>query len=141
MTQRDRELLIKDLCARLPYGVKVSKVVEDWTSEPHPIRSINLNNIVVEDGEFEDGTPDIDIWDYEEIKPYLVPLSSMTDEQKREYASLVWFNGLSRGWNSDDAIILDEVPMLIDFYHKNHIDYRGFIPMGIALDATGLNIY
>lgn len=55
--------------------------------------------------------------------------------------SLVWFNGLSRGWNSDDAIILDEVPMLTDFYHKNHIDYRGLIPKGLAVDATDKNIY
>ncbi|MBQ2396454.1 MAG: hypothetical protein II304_05355, partial [Bacteroidales bacterium] len=76
-----------------------------------------------------------------DIKPYLFPLSSMTEEQKKEYCSLVWFDGLSAGWNRDDAIILNEVEMLIDFYHKNHLDYRGLIPMGLANDATGLNIY
>ena len=84
MTQEEKQLLLVDLSARLPYGVKVSKVVGDWTSEPHQIRSINLNNIIVEDGEFEDGTPDIDVLGYENIKPYLFPLSSMTEEQKEE---------------------------------------------------------
>ena len=123
-TNGNTKELIKDLCSRLPYGVKVSKVVENWTSDPHPIRSINLNNIIVEDGEFEDGTPDIDVWNYEEIKPYLFPLSSMTEKQKIELTCII---------DSDYA--------QIDWYNKNHIDYRGLIPMGLALDATGLNIY
>ena len=133
MKQENKELLLKDLCARLPYGVKVSKVVENWTSDPHPIRSINLNNIIVEDGEFEDGTPDIDIWDYEDIKPYLFPLSSMTEEQKREY------HELTDGFFGASVLITFED--LTDFFNKNHIDYRCLIPMDLANDATNLNIY
>ena len=68
-------------------------------------------------------------------------MSSMTEEQKKEYRSLVWYDGLSTGWDRDDAVILNEVEMLIDFYHKNHLDWRGLIPKGLAIDATGLNVY
>ena len=135
MTQEDKELLLKDLCARLPYGIKVSKVVEDWISDPRPIRSINLNNIIVEDGEFEDGTPDIDVWDYEEFKPYLFPMSSMTEDQKKEENSFDPFK-------TDEVKTLgDWAVCLVDFYNKYHFDYHGLIEKGLALDATGLNIY
>ena len=143
MTQENKKLLIKDICARLPYGVKVSKVVGEWTSEPRPIRSINLNNIIVEDGEFEDGTPDIDVWDYEDFKPYLYPLSSITREQERELSKL----GVSYGEYAihDDirglGIMVDEAYIFFEFCYKHHIDFLDLIPMGLALDATGKNVY
>ena len=147
MTQEDKELLLlKDLCARLPYGVKVSKIVEDWTSDPRPIRSINLNNIIVVDGEFEDGTPDIDVWGYEDFKPYLFPLSSMTEEQYESFIIVSGWDGdyedIKRGKFSCVGYIgIDYIYDTIDWFIKNHFDYRGLIPKGIALDATGLNIY
>ena len=144
MTQKDKELLLKDLCARFMYDVICMDIHADK-------KFINKWNVVGIDRYFGDEFLQVSISNCEEtygyktpvenIKPYLFPLSSMTEEQKKEYNSLVWFNGLSRGWNSDDAVILDEVPMLTDFYHKNHIDYRGFIEKGLALDATGKNIY
>ena len=140
MTQEDKDLLFKDLCARLPYGVMLSITHNEYTDETFNARISTIdycNEVKVRYGfeEYEQA------FSLEQIKPYLFPLSSMTEEQKKEYCSLVWFNGLSRGWNSDDAIILDEVPMLTDFYHKNHIDYRGLIEKSLALDATGLGIY
>ena len=64
----------------------------------------------------------------EDIKPYLFPLSSMTDKQKDELYMIK---------NYEDNILTSE----IEFYHKNHLDYRGLIPMELAIDATGLNIY
>ena len=142
MTQ-DKDLLLKDLCARLPYGVKVSKVVEDWTSEPNPLRSINLNNIIVEDGEFEDGTPDIDIWDYEDIKPYLFPLSSMTEEQHNElftYFHDVEMKEIETSGDYFKAAYLGENAKY-DWLNKNHFDYHYLISKGLAIDATGKNIY
>ena len=63
-----------------------------------------------------------------EYKPYLFPLSSMTEEQKKE-----WLYTLS----SDYHITYDTV----DWCNKNHFDYRGLIEKGLAIDATGLNIY
>lgn len=137
MTQEDKELLLKDLCARLPYGVKLEC---KWKT-PAPNGTYDM--IITMDSFVLDQICNIDDTDvpFDKVKPYLFPLSSMTEEQKKEYCSLVWFDGLSAGWNRDDAIILNEVEMLIDFYHKNHLDWRGLIPMGLANDATGLNIY
>ena len=141
MKQEDKELLLKDLCARLPYGVKISKVIGDLVSEPRPIRSINLNNIIVEDGEFEDGTPDIDVWNYEEIKPYLFPLSSMTEEQRKELRKIMDFveatfmNACCKG-----GFTLS-FTNLTDWLNANHFDYRGLIPKDLAIDATGLGVY
>ena len=63
-----------------------------------------------------------------EYKPYLFPLSSMTEEQKKE-----WLYTLSSDYN----ITYDTV----DWLNKNHFDYRGLIEKGLAIDATGLNIY
>ena len=131
MTREDKNLLLKDLCARLPYGVKCRY---------HHIQDI-INSKIIDISMFGRVNIDGHIKDVCDIKPYLFPLSSMTEEQKKEYWSLVWFDGLSAGWNRDDAVILNEVEMLIDFYHKNHLDWRGVIEKGLAIDATGLNIY
>ena len=132
MTQEDKELLLKDLCARLPYGVKFIDILNP--KEPLlTMQSIDSDGLVMATDGFS--------FEIEDIKPYLFPMSSMTEEQKKEYCSWVWFDGLSAGWNRDDAVVLDEVEELIDFYHKNHLDWRGLIPKGLANDATGKNIY
>ena len=116
MTQEQKDLLLKDLCARLPYGVKIS--VND---KVETLQGINILDTVVE----YDSCLSSDI---EEVKPYLFPLSSMTEEQEKE-----WRYTLS----SDGNITYDTV----DWCNKNHFDYRGLIPMGLANDATELNIY
>lgn len=132
MTQEEKDILLKDLSARLPYGVKISKVIENFISEPRPLCSINLNTIIVEDGE------EFDVWNYEEIKPYLFPLSSMTEEQKRELTNLVEETAFQILHSEDNN---PHPHIAMDWYNKNHFDYRGLIPMGLANDATGLNIY
>jgi hypothetical protein len=66
-----------------------------------------------------------------DIKPYLFPLASMTPKQKAELAHLTA--------NIDG--IFEQVLAEIDFYHRHHIDYRGLISLGLAIDATGLDIY
>ena len=118
MTQQDKELLIRDLCARLPYDVKVlydNKVFSiDYVSSIHEeIKLDTCDNYTI---------------NVSDVKPYLFPLSSMTEEQKKE-----WFYTLS----SDYHITYDTV----DWCNKNHFDYRGLIEKGLALNATGLNIY
>ena len=120
MTQKDRELLLKDLCVRLPYGVKIS--VND---KIETLQGINILDNVVEYGEFLSS-------DITEVKPYLFPLDSMTDEQKEEWKSLVIQDAFGK---SDGSLTVQ------DFYNMNYIDCRGLIPMGLANDATGLNIY
>lgn len=121
MTQAEKELLTKDLCARLPYGVKVKvKYYDDvWK-----LLAIYTNGTTYVTRDI--GYP-IETY-FEDCKPYLFPLSSMTEEQKTSHNFLK---------NSAYANPIK----LINFYHKNHFDYNGLIPKGLANDATGLNIY
>ena len=129
MTQNDKKLLLKDLCGRLPYGVKV-KFEYVITS---PAEIIGINKFFIE---CKDVSADI-----EDVKPYLFPLSSMTEEQKKEYDSIIYHNVELHWERYYDVIDVDWFEVLQDFYNKNHLDYRGLIPMGLAIDATGLNIY
>ena len=127
MTQEQKSLLIKDLCARLPYGVKFMCNKNIYTTK-------GLDLIVADEGAWEyavtaKGTAPIEI-DF--IKPYLFPLSSMTEEQKREYQYI------TERWMYDSSYSIGDS---IDWLNKNHFDYRGLIERGLAIDATGLNIY
>ena len=123
MTQEHKELLFKDLCARLPYGIKFLR--ESWNYEWDQELSVIE---VLEDIDKDGYINRTKVYNVEDIKPYLFPLSSMTEEQEKE-----WLYTLS----SDYHITYDTV----DWLNKNHFDYRGLIPMGLAIDATNLNIY
>lgn len=135
MTQEDKELLLKDLCARLPYGVKLQKTYEPNVTVE--LYSINTNNNTIKfytykgEGLTMCDTGDIERFGNLRYKPYLFPLSSMTEEQERELTNITYSN------NDDATIAL----LTVDWFNKNHFDYRGLIPMGLANDATGLNIY
>ena len=123
MTQEDKELLLKDFCARIPYGVKFA-----CNKNIYIAKGIDL--IVTDEGDWEyaitsKGIVPIEI-DF--IKPYLFPLSSMTEEQQLDLTKFV-ANGIN-GKN-----------ILYDWYNKNHFDYRGLIKKGLAIDVTRLNIY
>ena len=142
MTQEDKELLLKDLCARLPYGVKVAFFNEDLTyhSEPKTLTGIEcINNLNYSSLEDEDGNTTI----VEFVKPYLFPLSSMTEEQKREYYSLKHEVPVCHYEYGDvvEEFELYDSPESFEYLIENHFDYRGLIPMGLANDATGKNIY
>lgn len=123
MTQENKEFLLKDLCARLPYGIKFLR--ESWNYEWDQELSVIE---VLEDIDKDGYINRTKVYNVEDIKPYLFPLSSMTEEQEKE-----WLYTLS----SDYHITYDT----IDWLNKNNFDYRGLIPMGLAIDATGLNIY
>lgn len=128
MKQEEKDLLIKDLCARLPYGVKANNEIQgDFV-----IDGVYENYIFVRSTS-RHGWINCNNFHIEKVKPYLFPLSSMTEEQKKEYKQfLVDIDGY--------AYSIDCVPQ-IDWLNKNHFDYRGLIPMGLAIDATGLNVY
>lgn len=138
MTQKDKELLLKDLCARLPYGVKF-----ECNKNVYTAKGIDL--IVTDEGDWEyavtaKGIAPIEI-DF--IKPYLLPLSSMNEEQKREYNFWKHEVPVCHYEYGDvvEEIELYDSPESFEYLIQNHFDYRGLIPMGLAIDATGLNIY
>lgn len=130
MTQEDKELLLKDLCARLPYGVKYMKYSWNYdTDQELPI--IETLECVDRDSYINHRR----VYTVGDIKPYLFPLSSMSEEQKKEMKSFDPFK-------TDEVKTLgDWAVRLVEFYNKHHLDYHGLIPKGLANDATGLNIY
>jgi hypothetical protein len=143
MILEDNELLLKDLCARLPYGVKVKfKVNEVSAIEEKFIYNIDGEYSYITNGK---SYLTLDIIKalfnnhLDEIKPYLFPLSSMTEEQKNELEDTLSKLSLKLLFDEISSEVAESC--VIDFYNKKHIDYRGLIPMGLAIDATGLNIY
>ena len=142
MKQEDKDLLLKDLCARLPYNPLVEYKGESYNAlgiahgrlvlcKPFMSYTLNEHPLV------------------EEVKPYLFPLSSMTEEQKIEcfkgtpleidkYGDIAVKDDFYGGSQYTDLEIYLEV---IDWINKNHFDYRGLIEKGLAIDCTNLNIY
>lgn len=112
--EQKQQLLLKDLCARLPYGVKIERTYVDYPTTLHE--------------------EDIVSWKIGEIKikPYLRPLSSMTEEEKAEYTSYCFEQPFLQ---KDKTPNLGSVPMCIDWLLAHHFDFRGLIPMGLALEA------
>lgn len=124
MTQEDRELLLKDIYARIPYGVE--GCCEGETFRTTPLHwyaeyevGYSIDYMIIKNG-----------W-----RPYLFPLSSMTEEQKTELMELMYKVDTPFG------VIFSENIDYFDWLNKNHFDYRGLIEKGLAIDATGLNIY
>ena len=149
MTQEEKMLLIKDLSARLPYAVTVEHT-SGFRGTLHDITIHHMydNNDNIYDAIcYTDFFGDEDDVYIEYFKPYLFPLSSMTEEQQEEF---------DRIYADDMQVVannlknrLDGKPYEtnlghyrhIDWLNANHFDYRGLIPKGLAIDATGLNIY
>ena len=135
MTQNEKELLLKDLCARLPYGVKAyvkhwAKLDWKYYEGVFTVKSVHtsLNDIIYASSEKYGVEVILGHTDYV-IKPYLFPLSSMTEEQLLELSSISFENSI------DSSI------KTLNWCYKNHLDINNLIPMGLANDATGLNIY
>lgn len=133
MTQEEKQLLLKDLCARLPYGLKINirdehsqKMVDDILCAYH-IVGISYN--------LESRNP----------RPYLRPLSSMTEEEEKELKSILREKSFTVDCHNELIIYTDSEydcdHYFSDFYdiqdwlNKKGFDYRGLIPMGLALEA------
>lgn len=130
MTQEDKELLLRDLCARLPYGVIVvtpkgrGYICEiNFTIFGYEL-GVNINPIIR------------DTFSINDVKPYLFPLSSMTEEEKEEYCQLQ-----QRVIYNSNGVINEDVTKYINYCYKKHLDINNLIPIGLAIDATNLNIY
>ena len=125
MKKEDKALLLKDLCTRLPYNVICQ--VEFKENGKYNSKVMLLSGIFTDEAYFT--TKGGSIYS-NEYKPYLFPLSSMTEEEKLMY------EGLMIG-TDNISYMLD----VIDWLNSHHFDYRGLIERGLAIDATGLNIY
>ena len=126
MTQEEKQLLLKDLCARLPYGLKVN-----CEKYQRPVTVLYAGNI--DEVKFKEtgGIAHICI-----IKPYLRPLSSITEEEKEEASEAIEIELKALqgpgGFTVENAA---SYAFMIDFYNKHHLDYRGLIEKGLALKA------
>lgn len=117
MTQDEKSILLKDLCARLPYGVRVN-IKTKKSSYTATVCEITRNYICIEGGGdkyFSHGT----------YKPYLRPMSSMTEEEKKEYHKLC---------DNYYDIYFDSIGS-IDWLNAHYFDYRGLIEKGLAIEA------
>ena len=148
MTQEDKELLFKDLCARLPYGVivvtpkgrgyvcNINLTIFDYEL------GVNINPIIR------------DPFSINDVKPYLFPLSSMTEKQEKEIQEIIGnpdyacitrkTDGLElwlESTDTDPTIWLDAIFEVQEYHNKNHFDYKKKKKKGLAIDVTGLNIY
>lgn len=134
MTKEDKMLLIKDLSSRLPYAVHVQHI----SGVSGILRNISIYHKYDENDNIYDAICYTDLFKdgssigIEHFKPYLFPLSSMTDNQKQEYQYI------TERWMYDPSYSISDS---IDWLNKNHFDYRNLIDKNLAIDATGLNIY
>ena len=129
MTQDEKDLLLKDICGRLPYGVKV--LYNGWDSD-HGCEFTTVEDLIGIDDKFihtlwrgeRDKHSIVEPLSIIDYKPYLRPLSNMTDEEHEEYRKYVKeVNGLTYNINCSD---------LIDWFNRKMFDHHGLIPKGLA---------
>ncbi len=136
MKQEDKELLLQDLCARLPYGVhccvlNLNKTIKEDNDIIYGILGDNIVTLKSDKNE---------CYMHYQVKPYLRPMSSMTKEEIKECYQLqkdtinITFDEYDEEW--EKAIDLPYFKSLVDFYNSHHLDYCGLIEKGLALEAS-----
>ena len=123
MTPEEKKLLLIDLCAREPYHPRIQVFNQGYEG-------------------FQDGEFDTNLWlhhidafrfDRIEISPYLRPMSSMTDEERKD-----WYRYSKVDYDCEfkpePTLSLDHCHLSVDWLNKYGFDYRGLIPMGLALE-------
>lgn len=134
MTQEEKQLLLKVLCEGLPYGVKIN-IMNDYT-------------FTMEDVEFKVYHLTTASYNFEcrGLRPYLRPISSMTDDERKELSKILNYefyidNDFALAAEDDrHRIRLDLCEGYIDWLNAHHFDYRGLIDVGLALEAPD-NMY
>jgi len=124
MTQEEKQLLLKDLCARLPY-------FENWVQyegKDYIVTGYGHGRVSLLSSPFSSASGPCPL--VEEVKPYLCPMSSMTKEER-----LIYEQRLHDVGRSVDVIDTDEIVQHIDWLNKHHFDYCGLIDKGLALEA------
>ena len=155
MKQEDKILLVKDLCSRLPYGVRVASsgisgvlhdisVLHVYEGNNDSDKPDSIVDYVAYIDFFGDGYP----YEVEAFKPYLFPIASITKEQLYEVSQILgkddviifsdYLDIINHARNSFSYLELDA---LFEWFNKNHFDYRNLIEKGLAIDCTNMNIY
>lgn len=136
MTQEEKQLVLTDICARLPYGVKAQ--VCGWDEEkgevevPLKVYSINTDGYL----SFEYNHYSVETVYVEDCRLYLRPMSSMTEEEKQRYNQFIYhLEAYSLPNYGGYFVFVDEMHELQDWLNRNHFDYRGLIEKGLALEA------
>lgn len=130
MTQEEKKLLLIDLCAREPYHPRIQVFNDDYEG-------------------FQVGEFDTNLWfhhveaflcDRIEILPYLRPMGSMTEEERKEYKSFIFTQHHEWDGHSThtDYVEIDDVERYVTWLNKKGFDYRGLIPMGLALEEKNI---
>lgn len=121
MTTEEKDLLLKDLSARLPYNLRIRTHYEDDIYGDiilHKISGARVN----------------DLYKIENCKPYLRPMSNMTEEEMDKLAEF-------HIWNDGEKIFpdcnckLSDIVSAMNWLNKKMFDYRGLIEKGLALEA------
>lgn len=142
MTEQEKKILFQAICESFPHGLKCTTKAYGWPGV-YSICGCIGNKIILDCPKEVEGD---DIWLVQNIVPYLRPMSSMTDEEFQKLRSICphsminktnvtgWFVGIN---GSDYGRIsrIDEISKFIDWLNAYHFDYRGLIPMGLALEA------
>ena len=136
MTLEEKSLLLRDLCARLPYGLKVKS-----EKYPFPVTILYSGNINEVKFKETGGIENICT-----IKLYLFPLSSITEGQKNQISQLlldakIEYPPYEEDYDNLLVSSIKQANALINYCLANHLDINCLIEKGLAIDATGLNIY
>ena len=117
MEQKHKDLLVKDLCARLPYNVKcnINFNQKDSTLTTELLQGVMTESI--------------------SVKPYLRPLCSMTAQERADWSKESHID-YECEYHIDMTIDVENCHLSVDWLNEHHFDYRGLIPMGLALEAT-----
>ena len=140
MKKEDKDILYKDICARVPYNLCV-----EYNKKPYYLVSCTSKwvNLARKTSPYSFAT------DLGDIKPYLYPMSSITEEQLYEFycrfvENEVDFDDFKTYYKNTFHKVLTSISDcydVIQWFNKYHIDYNNLIPKGLAIDATNLNIY
>lgn len=126
MEQEDKKLLLRYLCMALPYKVKVCL----YEKETCILLGIDGHEVYLD--------VDSDSFRIESIKPYLRPMSSMTEEEKMEFDNFcvvdesVWKGNSDIGYKNQATIMSDAINWLL----KKRFDFLGLIPKGLAIEEN-----
>lgn len=162
MTEQEHQLLYKDICARLPYGLVVCQsaqysdshfaysTADKWQKEPHDFNIIGVNgrNTLITDKNMEEmtyakgiGSKPVTICIYDGLtkqtaRPYLRPMSSMTEEEKHKLLKFGAITCLENGEVIDVSCVgFERHADVQDYLNTCHFDYHGLIEKGLALEA------